>query len=111
MANFRITEGKGFGFGFPNGWRVSVQFGYGNYADNYDGRDHGEDYNARNIRLGAQGSDTAECACFDDTGTMVKLPKFMFDSEYTDVVSNRSTPAQVLKLLNWAAKKKPKASA
>lgn len=28
-----ITEGKGFSLKFQNGWRVSVQFGWGNYHD------------------------------------------------------------------------------
>lgn len=36
-GRIRITGGKGFGMSFDNGWAVSVQFGYGNYADNYDG--------------------------------------------------------------------------
>ena len=35
-ASFRITGGKGFHLTFPNGVTVSVQFGPGNYCDNYD---------------------------------------------------------------------------
>lgn len=33
---FRITESKGFHMQFANGWTVSVQFGPGNYGDNYN---------------------------------------------------------------------------
>jgi len=43
---FRITDCKGFYFGFDNGWGVSVQFGPGNYADNYDMRIGNEDRDA-----------------------------------------------------------------
>jgi hypothetical protein len=32
---FRITGGKGIHFVFPNGWTFSIQFGPGNYGDNY----------------------------------------------------------------------------
>lgn len=34
---FKITQGKGFQITFSNGWTVSVQFGAGNYCENYMG--------------------------------------------------------------------------
>lgn len=34
--SFKITGGKGFHIEFPNGYRVSVQLGGGNYSANYD---------------------------------------------------------------------------
>lgn len=90
---------------FENGWCVSVQFGYGNYADNYSFQgDPGDDYAERNRKAGDEGSNTAECAVFDSAGEMVTLPDFMFPPDSAaDIVSNRSTPAQVLQLMNWAA--------
>ncbi len=112
MANaeqsfFRITDGKGFGMKFANGWAISVQFGYGNYADNYDGRVDEEDYAKRNARLGANGSTTAECAVFNANREMVKLPASVVspgeESDYEDVVTNRSDSTTVLRLMNWAA--------
>jgi hypothetical protein len=106
-ARIRITDGKGFGMSFANGWGVSVQFGYGNYADNYDGPDgrRMDDWREMNRLCGEAGSHTAECAVFDPSGEMIKeLPEFMFkDQDYRDMVSNRSSVAQVLQLLNWAA--------
>jgi hypothetical protein len=33
---FRSCSRKGFHITFPNGWTVSVQFGAGNYCENYD---------------------------------------------------------------------------
>lgn len=90
--NFCVTDGKGFHITFVNGWTVSVQFGPGNYCDNYNSR---FDENARR-RCGEQGSSTAECAVWGGDGNMVRH----FDGE---TVSNRSTPAEVLELLNWAA--------
>lgn len=103
-VKFKISRGKGFYMGFENGWGVSVQFGPGNYADNYDMRIGQDDAEA-----GEQGSSTAECACFNAGNDMVELPAFMFQGEDRDIVSNRSTPAQVLQLMNWAASQEKKA--
>ena len=101
MARFSITGGKGFYFGFPNGWGVSVQFGPGNYADNYDMRISSDDAEA-----GRRGSDTAECALISPAGDLTELPEFMFEpGGYRDFVSNRSSPEDVLKLLNFAQSK------
>ena len=36
MTGFQICDDKGFHITFENGWTVSVQFGSGNYCDNYD---------------------------------------------------------------------------
>lgn len=33
---FKITDNKGFHIKFKNGWTVSVQWGAGNYGDNYN---------------------------------------------------------------------------
>jgi len=87
---FRITEGKGFGITFPNGYCVSVQWGPGNYCDNYSHRplDDTKD-------CGETGSNTAECAVFNAAGDMLILPS------HNDMVTNRSTPAEVLELMNW----------
>ena len=97
---FGISDGKGFHVEFANGWCVSVQFGPGNYCDNYSMRFDKDSQ----VAAGAKGSDTAECACIDPNGNMVQLPDFMFSPACgTEVVSNRSTPEQVLRLLSWAA--------
>lgn len=93
--NFRISEGKGFYMGFPNGWGVSVQFGPSNYADNYDmnQRDH--------IEAGQAGSDTAECAVITPERKLFHHPSFGGDN-----VKGYCTPSEVLGLLNWAAEQK-----
>ena len=92
---FKITGKKGFHITFKNGYTVSVQFGPGNYCDNYD-------RNFEDVELcGKQGSSTAECAVWASDGEMIKRPG------WNDTVSNRSTPAEVLALLKWAAAQKP----
>ena len=90
--NFSITDGKGFYMGFPNGWGVSVQFGPGNYADNYDmnHRDH--------IEAGEAGSDTAECAVITPDGDLFNHPSFGGRD-----VKGYCTPNEVLELLKWAS--------
>jgi len=93
---FKITGKKGFHITFANGYTVSVQFGPGNYCDNYDRR-IGRDEESS----GSDGSSAAECGVWGpNNGELLMLPDFM---ESGDTVSNRSTPAQVLQLLNWAA--------
>lgn len=88
---FKITSGKGFHITFANGYTVSVQFGPGNYCDNYGMRVGSEGQQA-----GEKGSSTAECAVWGSDNEFVER----FDGQF---VSNRSTPAEVLELLNWAA--------
>lgn len=92
---FFITSGKGFHITFENGYTVSVQFGPGNYCDNHD-REIGRDEAA----CGRDGSGTAECAVWPRGGRMIAR----WGGEN---VSNRSTPAKVLELLNWAAAQTP----
>jgi hypothetical protein len=68
---FRITGGKGFHITFQNGYAVSVQFGPGNYCDNYDmeiGRDE--------KLSGKRGSSTAECAVWKIDGDLIEYPLF-----------------------------------
>lgn len=91
-AGFKICEGKGFHITFANGFTVSVQFGPGNYCDNYGMRISAEGRCA----AGEKGSRTAECAVLAQDGNMI-------DHFEGSAVSNRSTPAEVLELLNWAA--------
>ncbi len=89
---FYITGKKGFHITFENGYTVSVQFGPGNYCDNYD-RAIGHDEE----RCGVDGSSTAECAVWGPDQKMIER------RGWGGTVSNRSTPAEVLKLLKWAA--------
>lgn len=87
---FKITDGKGFQITFENGYTVSVQFGPGNYADNYRRRvGLAEEF------CGADGSNTAECAIFNPQGDFVPIGG--------DQVAAYKTPEEVLELLNWAA--------
>jgi hypothetical protein len=90
---FKITGGKGFHITFDNGYTVSVQFGPGNYCDNYN-----MDISTQSDEAGKIGSTTAECAVWKDNGDLIAMPEWGGDT-----VSNRSTPADVLRLLNWAA--------
>lgn len=101
MNDLCITDGKGFAMKFANGYSISVQFGRGNYCDNYS-FDNGSEYPQLNIDAGSAGSSNAECAVIDPSGDLIQLPDFM---GCDDVVSNRSNPDLILKLMNWAASK------
>lgn len=91
MTGFRITSQKGFHVTFENNWTVSVQFGPGNYCDNYDRKIGRDEKNC-----GETGSTTAETAVWGSDGSMI-------DRGDGDTVQARQTPAQVLELLTWAA--------
>ncbi len=92
MNKFSITSGKGFHITFSNGWTVSVQFGHGNYCDNYDR------LNDEQVTLGKEGSSTAECAVWNLDGHLFAHP--LFDG---NTVGAYMEPAQVLELMNWTA--------
>jgi len=91
---FKITNGKGFHITFKNGYTVSVQFGPGNYCQNYDLQISKDE-----ILSGAKGSVDAECAVFWGDGNLIPHP--MFEG---DTVGERMSSEQVLELLNWAYK-------
>jgi len=58
---FRITDGKGFQLTFKNGYKLSVQFGPGNYCDHYG---QWSRLDPDNRKCGEEGSNTAEIAVF-----------------------------------------------
>ena len=95
---FRITDKKGFHITFKNGYTVSVQFGPGNYCDNYRMMIGDDEEDA-----GKKGSSNAECAVWFGDGGLINHKYFDGDS-----VGGQMTPKQVLKLLNWAARQKAK---
>lgn len=103
--NFAITRGSGFHITFDNGYSVSVQFGPTSHTDNGEGNDDpferigawGIDY----PQYGKKGCANAECGVLDPDGKLIDLPKWAAEN---DQVTNRSTPAQVLRLMNWASK-------
>lgn len=89
---FRITDGKGFGITFANGYTVSVQFGAGNYCENRDA-----DFDKQE-KTGAQGSVNAETAVIDNKGNFIELPW-----NTGDKVQGWQSPEDVLRTINWAA--------
>jgi hypothetical protein len=70
---------KGFSVTYENGYTVSVQFGYGNYGDNYNG-------NVKNPK-------TAECAVLMD-GEFCRV-----DDSWEDNVKGHMTSSDVTKLM------------
>ncbi len=90
---FRTCDNKGFHVTFKNGWTISVQFGGGNYCDNYDfpiGQERKES---------CMESSNAEVAYWGPDHEMQKF------EETDDTVIGRRTPEQVLELMNTIASK------
>lgn len=92
IGSFTITDHKGIRIQFENGWTVSIQFGPGNYSDNYSGHDW---EGPRKADLWH--STTAETALIDPAGKFI---------EYGDGdVQGYCTPQQVAALIAFAAAK------
>lgn len=88
---FRICSGKGFQVVFENGYTVSVQFGGGNYCDNYNDHISPQAW----VASGEKGSADAECAVIFQ-GKLLEL------EGWGDSVKGRMSPKEVLGLLVWA---------
>ena len=86
---FKTCDQKGFHITFDNGYTVSVQFGAGNYCDNYDLRIM--EYHDKAVPP----SRTAETALIAPNGDFVEYKG--------DDVQGRQTADDVLELLNYAA--------
>lgn len=103
MKHFHITEGKGFQMLLPNGYLVSIQWGWGNYCDHYNNPDHlimggnGPDLMELSRKCGAEGSDRVETAVTDPQGSFVPCPLFPGDD-----VQPYMTNTQVIQLILWA---------
>lgn len=93
-TKFCTSDQKGFQITFENGYTASVQFGVGNYCDNYDAPFSLENAKSRQV------STTAETAIIDPKGDFVKYKG--------DVVQAYQKPSDVLKTLIKASKMKPK---
>jgi hypothetical protein len=94
MKMFSITDGKGFQITFDNGVRVSVQFGEFSYCDNYTSKK----YNPRSVDC-----KNAEVAIIDKNGQWLTREYY---KNHNDDVKGYQTPEEVLKILNWAKKRK-----
>lgn len=103
MSGFRICSGKGFHIQFDNGYTVSVQFGGGNYCDNY-----------HRLQIGTEGRDGVDVRCADAETAVWGRDGRMLEMDYiegtgwvgeggTDAVQPRQSPARVLELMQWAA--------
>lgn len=91
---FRITGGKGFHLTFANGYTISVQFGYGNYCDNYYADFDFYKTPASKIDLK---SENAEIAIWDANGHW--CTKDFFD-DLQDNVKGRVSANEVGELIN-----------
>jgi hypothetical protein len=91
---FKIIGGKGFHLTFKNGNTISVQFGAGNYCDNYND-DIIESMNKTSCE-----SETAEVATWTAGGEW-NLKKFL--PEATDDVHGYMSADEVLDLMNKVA--------
>lgn len=87
MTGFGIHRTKGFHIMLSNGWTLSVQFGGGNYCDNYD------------AEIGKQWwpecqSSTAEIAMWKNGGSMVNI-----NGDTVEGYVNADTVARVIGFL------------
>lgn len=97
---FGTTQCKGFQITFPNNKMVSVQFGYGNYCENYDREDIPPMTRKYMQRVE---SENAEVAVIDtDTGNFI-TGKCVDIPEYEEVYGYAG-PEEVLEIMKCASK-------
>ena len=89
--SFKIIGGKGFHITFPNGITVSVQFGAGNYCDNYY-----SDWSEK----GTIESNDAEVAMWKEGGEWV-TKEYIGKEDHDDVIGYQSIE-EVWNILKWA---------
>ena len=85
---FNSTSNKGFQITFENGITISVQFGYGNYCDNYRKHDC--------VKAGFCSSNDAEIAIWDSAN-------IWYEFDNGDTVKGRVSPDEVA---DWIIKAK-----
>lgn len=88
---FKITMHKGFHMTFKNGYTISVQFGAGNYCDNYN-----EKFGFERLTDTVQSSN-AEIAVWGEDGKLLKITKY-------DTVIGHLTPNEVADWINKVMK-------
>lgn len=97
---FRISSGKGFQITAPNGYTLSVQFGPGNYGENYYA-----DIGREESECGERGSNTAETAIIHPSKGLIPDPADT--GEYANTVQGYQTVEQVLdrlaRMASWPA--------
>lgn len=91
MKKFNSTSNKGFNMTFANGITASVQWGTGNYCDNYFSKDFSFSKEAS--------SNTAEVAAWNENDEWV-TNKFC---DICDDVAGYLSPDEVLQFLNSCA--------
>lgn len=88
---FKNTLGKGFHMKFPNNYTISVQWGVGNYCENYTSSSAWKENNVM------WGSKDAEIAIFHPDG------EFFRPEEWTDDILGYQSTEQVLFWMNFTA--------
>lgn len=89
---FKITQGKGVHIRFQNGYSISIQWGPGNYCENYSF----ECDRAAIVRAGEKGSATAEIAVMDPFGNFCGQQLGLFSG---DDVEGWATPERVAEVI------------
>lgn len=97
--DFKITDRKGFQLIFSNGLCISVQFGAGNYCDNYNSKDWKQKETAK--------SDTSEIAIMDTkkhyefvTSKIIKD----IDDDVKGYVTSDEVADLIIKVKRWKRK-------
>lgn len=99
---FAVTGGKGVHFTFPNGYTVSMQWGPGNYGDNYNA--------SFDTPTGDMRSNTVEVAYWYNHGGLLYMPDIdtlTVREDYPDTVVGYWNITQVMKFLNFVQQLEP----
>ena len=95
MSKFVATNNKGFQMTFENGFRISVQWGVGNYCQRKEDGEYGE-----SMKTEFWESNSAEIAVFNTNEAKMLAEKGMISLNGKDVVSGWLSADQVAKAIS-----------
>ena len=101
-SKFVSTHNKGFQMTFENGFRISVQWGVGNYCEKQMNTNY--EWN-ESTKHDFWSSNSAEIAVFNKEGSMIPITGYTLENKdgtednYTDVVSGWLSTNQVAKVI------------
>ena len=76
MSKFTATNNKGFQMTFENGFRISVQWGVGNYCHKKNDGEHGD-----SMKTEFWESNSAEIAVFSKDGEFININGYELEKE------------------------------
>lgn len=98
---FEITLGKGIRMTFENGYTISIQFGNGNYCDNYNNQSAISSSEKYNGFIESKDAEIAIWKNFNDVWVTKRIWYDLFKEDLADDVKGNVSTDEVAKIINY----------